>query len=128
MRRVVFIAVSACLIASLAGCGPTSGRVSGTVTIDGKPLDYGMVDFRGTSGVASAPVIDGAYAAEQVPVGAVGIAVRSMPRPAIAPPSSLGTTAHHGSLPDRYLDPATSGLSVEVRGGQQRHDLSLTER
>ncbi|MFM7206704.1 MAG: hypothetical protein ACKO4T_08555 [Planctomycetaceae bacterium] len=37
------------------GCSRRSGCVSGTVTVDGRPLEYGMVNFVGAGGAASAP-------------------------------------------------------------------------
>jgi hypothetical protein len=88
------------------------------------PLDYGIVNFVGLDGAASAPILDGAYEAGGVPLGTVRIAVRALPRPVVAAPTA-GTGAYV-PLPERYLSPRDSGLAIEVRAGRQRHDIAVT--
>jgi len=108
-----------------AGCGRRHGDVNGSVAVDGRPLDYGIVNFVGTAGAASAPVLDGRFEAGGVPLGTVRIAVRALPRPVVADPAA-GATRPFAPLPDRYLSPHDSGLTLEVRPGAQRHDLVLS--
>jgi len=107
------------------GCGQRHGQVSGSVTVDGVPLDYGIVNFVGLDGAASAPILDGAYEAGGVPLGTVRIAVRALPRPVVAAPTA-GPVRPYMPLPDRYLSPRDSGLAIEVKAGRQRHDISMT--
>jgi len=48
----------------LGGCGPATGTVSGSVTIDGKPLDKGVISYvpADNQGVpVTADVVDGKY-------------------------------------------------------------------
>ena len=115
------------LAAILVGCGPRHGTVSGMVTVDGRPLDYGMVDFTALGGVASAPVVDGRFTVERVPVGHATVTVRSVPRPVVAERSTTANT-FQGPIPDRYMMPEQSGLSLEVSAGSQRHDVPVSSR
>lgn len=107
------------------GCGERHGRVSGTVTVDGRPLDYGIVNLVGSGGAASAPILDGRFEAGGVPLGSVKIAVRALPRPVVATPAGDGTRPF-APLPTRYMSPDDSGLALEVKPGAQRHDLLVS--
>lgn len=45
-RRFVALHLALLLgLASLTGCGPSTGTVAGAVTIDGQPLDSGVISF-----------------------------------------------------------------------------------
>lgn len=46
---VLLLAIAA---TGLVGCGPAIGTISGTVTIDGKPLDKGSIQFSAAEGNA----------------------------------------------------------------------------
>lgn len=96
------------------------------MSVDGVPLDYGIVNFVGLDGAASPPIVDGAYAAGGVPLGTIRIAVRVLPRPVVAAPTT-GTVRPYVPLPERYLSPRDSGLAVEVKAGRQRHDINVTD-
>ena len=54
-----------CCLAPVAGCGgPGTATVSGTVTVDGKPLGKGVISFAPADGVgspATAEVVAGRY-------------------------------------------------------------------
>ena len=113
------------LVLAAAGCGRRLGDVAGSVAVDGRPLDYGIVNFVGAAGAASAPILDGRFEAGGVPLGTVRIAVRALPRPVVADPAA-GATRPFSPLPDRYLSPHDSGLTLEVKPGPQRHDLVLS--
>ena len=62
----VLLATSA-LVLSLAGCGEGSGRVevTGSVTLDGQPLDSGLINFRPAEGHSAASsgggIVDGGF-------------------------------------------------------------------
>lgn len=114
------------VVAFLAmGCGQRHGQVSGTVSVDGALLDYGIINFVAADGAASAPILDGSFEAGGVPLGSVRIAVRALPRPIVSAPSAAGTRPF-APLPERYLSPSDSGLSLEVRPGHQRHAIAIT--
>lgn len=55
------------MLSTLVGCGGTTGRgpVSGTVTLDGRPLEHGVINFRPVEGNAApgsgGVVIDGSF-------------------------------------------------------------------
>lgn len=115
------------VVVALVGCRPRLGEVSGTVTVDGSPLDYGIVNFVSPGGAASAPVLAGKFEAGGVPVGAVRIAVRALPRPVVAEPAAEGARPY-APLPERYLSSEQSGLSLDVKGGRQRHDISISAK
>lgn len=65
----------------LAGCAPSDGmsQVSGTVTLDGKPLETGAITFAPTDGqspTAGATIQAGKYTA-RIPKGSVKVAITS---------------------------------------------------
>jgi len=65
MRCFAWLAASLMLL-SVCGCGPATGTVSGNVTIDGQPLDKGIISFaaaEGTEQPASADIANGHYQA-----------------------------------------------------------------
>jgi hypothetical protein len=86
----------------------TTGSVRGTVAIAGYPLPTAKVFLHPDGGKAIASrVVDGAFAFEKVPVGSLRVSVREE------------------CLANRYADPATSGLSVKVKGGSNEVRLDL---
>jgi hypothetical protein len=116
----------------LPGCGggpdlPPVADVSGVVTIDGKPLPRGTIQFvpdesKGPGGATAVGRIgsDGRYTLKTAGVeGAivgfhkVGVhALGEEPKDETAPPP-------RPIIPSRYFDPDTSGLTAEVKAGQQ---------
>jgi hypothetical protein len=65
MRCIGWLAASLFLVAA-CGCGPATGTVSGKVTIDGQPLDKGIISFaaaEGTAQPATADITNGHYSA-----------------------------------------------------------------
>lgn len=106
-------------------CGPRHGEVSGRVTVDGAPLDYGIVNFVARGAASSAPVVDGRFAAGGVPLGSVKIAVRALPRPVVAEPAAASARPY-APLPERYLSPEQSGLTLDVKAGRQSHDITVS--
>jgi hypothetical protein len=98
---VVLAAVGASL--GLAGCGSSSGIVTGKVTYNNRPLKGGNVTFVGANGSASARINeDGTYTIDKVPTGEAKIAVET------------------SSLRPRRVP------NYKVKGGQQVHDIQLT--
>ena len=124
-------------LVAFAGCNARTGSISGTVTVDGVPIGNGSVTIVGEQGTpASASIVAGEYRVEKVPIGPARIAVRSLPPPSMmAPPPKAGSGDGPASvpptfepLPDRYLTPEQSGLSLEVVAGEQQHDITVTAK
>jgi hypothetical protein len=135
----VFVLVVTALV--LAGCGsdgPKLVPVSGTVTVEDKPLTTGSVVFKpdGSKGNTSQRVIvglikeDGTYTLvtgkkEGAPLGWYKVAVQASepidPKNIRAAPKSL--------VSKKYTVPETSGLSVEVvdSPAEGAYDLKLKE-
>lgn len=133
-RTVARIAPVALCVA-LAGCGPSKGTVSGKVTHKGKPVVWGSVTLIASDGVQYAGQItpEGTYTVPHVPGGAVKIAVAS-PNPdgtsRGGPAAARGGSGDRSgeearqmpppgawfALPEKYGDPAQSGLTGTVSG------------
>ena len=125
------VAVMACATVALTGCGGGHGAsVSGSVTLDGAPLDTGTVAFHPLGGGPTAyggihP--NGTYrlktgAGTGVPPGEYRVTVAAMTEPPTDGPSVPGRMI----TPPRYADPAQSGLKFAVTPGSNRIDLELT--
>jgi len=150
MRRV--LAIVGCVVASaLAGCssGDDIGRtvpVRGRVTYEGNPLGTGVVIFRpdvhkgNTGGNEARGTIDaegyyklstgtGPKPKEGVPPGWYQVGVVSLKEPAERPKDLRGGMPPplESFIPQKYSDPATSGLSVEVTENPESgaYDLKL---
>ena len=122
------------LLACAAGCG--SPKLSGKVTYNGEPLHSGIVSITAANGWVGTSQIndDGTYSIANVPAGSAKIAVdnfssepgtklaRKIPRP---PDKSHPTQAPPVKIPEKYKDPKTSGLTLEVTGGRQTYDIKL---
>lgn len=106
--------------------------MSGTVTLDGRPLDtgsvqfhpaaagpvaYGSIDAQGrftlTVGAAASPVAPGRYTATVVAVAAT------------APTSPDAETVPVPITPQKYSDVATSGLTFDLKPGENTIDIDL---
>jgi hypothetical protein len=143
------------LLPALAGCGHSTGRLSGKVMFNGQPLPGGWLTFRpAEAGVNSVPVLiheDGTYEAT-LPTGDVLIAVdnrelqppdRSGPRPGLPPgiklppqdgaakaaePSPAAAEKLKGRyvpIPDKFYRVESSGLKHTVKSGSETHDIEL---
>jgi len=129
--RAVLTSLSVVLLA--AGCGggpklPPRAPVEGTVTLDGKPLPRGTVQFvpdqdKRTKGPPAVAQIDadGNY---RLSTAGVEGAVIGWHRVAVVAQENvdLNQTSYAPSLvPEKYNDPSSSGLSYEVKAGE--HNL-----
>ena len=122
-------------LVALAGCssGPTTGEVTGTVTVDpgGVPAEGSSINFIPTDGkanTAGAQIINGKYTAT-VPVGTAKVEIR-IPRPQGKGNKSKPAAHKEGpgsgpsvgniieeSLPPEYNDKTT--LTFDVKPGTQ---------
>ena len=146
MQRILLPALVAGLVA-LSGCGSSGGSIKGKVSYKGKDLPSGTVTFLGANNdVGSSPIApDGTYAIPKLSVGLAKIAV-SVPAPVLVPggmkmdPAKMkgGADPTGGTgtpptapalprvkIPERYLNPETSKLTLEVKSGSQVHDIKL---
>ena len=133
------------LLVFLAGCGGGGGRntvrVSGEVTLDGSPLDGASVMFTGPEGgtpVTAVTDASGKFQIDAVP-GLNKVAVSKTESAAggsgddLSPPD-LGVAGARPPagpkqlVPVRYVNPTTSGLTVEVKPGMEPVKLELSSR
>jgi hypothetical protein len=120
------LAASACWLVGCGG-GPTTGSVSGKVTLNGAPLAAGVVLFSNAkTGVGASATLDasGAYRIESIRTGEYQVAVQPPPAPApheMQPGAAPPTT----DVPAKSQDPATSGLKATVEKGANTADFAL---
>jgi hypothetical protein len=124
------LAVAACM----AGCsgGAPYGDVRGEVTLDGKPLEEGVIRFvpiDGKTGTASA-LINGGNFSEKVPLGSHRVEISSpkLPKGITSAKQMKRGTVDEGAaleemIPERYNN--RSELKAEVKRGtnEVRYDL-----
>lgn len=129
----VFFAASACFI---LGCGNGAASVTGTVTLDGMPVEggpdlYGTVSFFPAGGGAPAVGIIGSSGKYVVETGAreglmpgtyaVAVSVKKIHPPV----SAEGLTRPERISPVKYSKPTESGLQAEVKAGSNTFDFAL---
>jgi len=136
-RRVaaLFVALAPVL---LAGCGASTGNVSGTVTLNGNPVNHAVVSFVSPDGAIQSAITDasGKYTLEGVKAGPNQVTVRTDeggeetrtvkklggPKQAVAAAAAAGRTL----VPAKYAETTTSGLTLTVKSGQNTYDIPLT--
>lgn len=120
----------------LVGCsgGPKLVRVTGTVTLDDKPIPRGTLTFEAPGlRPATAVIVDGKITeattftqGDGVPVGEHKVAVSATADPGSAVVANPGEATKPGPnymggksiIPARYNNPATSGLTATVGPGE----------
>ena len=124
------ILVIACLMISGCNRGPSypCATVIGKVTVDGKPVPKGAITFSpqkpGQGPVAGAPIIDGAYKCENVPLGKHIVTFT-------AQAAEMGTmieraTGAKREIPIDILPPAyRQGSEAEVVEGENTIDFPM---
>ncbi|HZT79782.1 MAG TPA: hypothetical protein VFA26_06160 [Gemmataceae bacterium] len=143
-QRSGLLILSAALVGA-AGCGKPTGTVSGKVYYKNTPLKGGHVTLVGSDGrtVTEAIQEDGSYTLAKAPVGAAKLAVETdslkgsrfggggkYPLPGedpktYKPPDPKENARRYVQIPAKYADPNSSGLTLNVTGGQQTHDIKL---
>lgn len=126
-------AVTVAIVASvLAGCDPGAARVSGTVTLDGRPLETGSVQFHpAAAGPVAYGSIDGrgrfsltvGAGASRLPPGRYTATVVAVATPVVA--DGGGEVPPQPITPRRYGEIATSGLTFDVMPGANTIILDL---
>jgi hypothetical protein len=122
------------LLTVLVGCGPRVGTVSGEVKFKGQPVDNAVIRFHSQTGqklIMQGTVEKGQYTVRDVPAGPAQISIQ-VPLPAVIKgkdkdkdkdkgkkPPKTGTAPPDTGIPAKYSDPAKSGLTYTVTGGNQ---------
>ena len=105
------------LLASI-GCGggkePPKDRttVSGTVTLNGQPLPGGTIYFESAGAIGTSMIIGagGKYSTDRAPIGTNRVTIETQSL-------QYGNTAAYVKIPTKYGDAMTSGLSADVKAG-----------
>lgn len=131
LARIV-IGVGLALLASalLAGCGSTPRLpVSGTVTLDGRPLESGYVVFRPTGKTpgptAGAEIVDGRFTIEREDGPFAGdfrveiTAQRPSSRQVVDPETGRATTALEQYLPTRYNQQSELNATIPAESAKE---------
>jgi hypothetical protein len=124
-----------CLLATL-GCnrGEPLGQVSGRVTYQGQPVTEGIVVFANpTLGVHRASKLgaDGRYEVftngrPGLPLGSYQVSVAPpVDELVIGPINTPPKPREYANLPKKYRSPATSGLTLEVKSGENPFDVLM---
>lgn len=141
---LVYFPIVCCLA---CGCGKSAGPpkamavpVTGTVTLDGKPLagaDVTFIPSQGIGGFQGRTKDDGSYQLEGLAGGKAkcqgkcAVVISRMLKPDGSlpgpdePPANVGATE---SLPERYSSPAVTELSADVPEGGRKFDFELKSR
>jgi len=132
------IALVALLLPLTAGCsrGPARGTVSGTVTLDGKPLPGVIVIFhphehqaplaRGTSTETGEFVLDADDGGNGVVVGPYRVVVLDPQSLAAGLGAVPGQSAQTGRVPPRYQSWEQTSLEIEVLSESAAVEVPLT--
>jgi hypothetical protein len=129
-------------IAWVAGCGGGKSKtesVSGKVTLDGKPVS-GEITFVCSDGkeIKSPLGTDGGYSILAPAKGEAKIGIKSMTaavgggkeagKEGASKSAELpGMGGSSGAVPPaKYGNPASSGLTYTVKGGEEKHDITLS--
>ncbi len=131
------------LVLAAAGCGPAKAKISGVVKYNGEPLPSGTITFLSDAGnkqVKGADIVDGKYTIPDFYAGPAKVTVTTQkppgrggtPPPGVAviePPAGSPAPAPPGKyvpIPRKYANPENSGLTYDIKAGEQTKDFDLT--
>ncbi|MCS7237827.1 MAG: carboxypeptidase-like regulatory domain-containing protein [Thermoguttaceae bacterium] len=134
---ICVIGLSAYLAFVVLGCGGGSGRstvtVTGQVLLDGSPVPGATVMFTGPQGaspVTATTDSSGNFRIEAVP-GPNGVAVSKVEagggagEAELAPAEGTEAAPRKSLLPEKYGNPKTSGITIEVKPGMAPVKIEL---
>lgn len=139
-RIIVAIAM---LLSAVAGCGKTDGSVSvrGTVTYGGKPVPHakvvfipespGVLPLSGLTDTNGHFVLTTAVPGDGASVGKYRVTIEARGPEKVRPPDAPGGVAAGNAepgeplIPVQYFIPGMSGLSAEVKSGDNTFDFDL---
>jgi hypothetical protein len=125
-RRFSFRILGLLTAVTLAVVGCSSGgipkvAIKGTVTYKGKPLESGMLKFIGAKGASVAAIkSDGTYTITDVVVPDEVKVCVSKP-----PPAGTMVKERPFDLPDKYSDPAKSGLQYAITADTRELNIEI---
>lgn len=116
----------------MVGCGASDrdavvGTVTGTVTLKGSPMKQGIIHFvnSGMGSEASAELTDSGQYRVEVPIAAGEYQVRFGP-PLLPPPDQMASAKPVTvTVPAKYQDVATSGITATIKEGENQHNFEL---
>lgn len=144
MRRFCGVIVALVVGVILNGCaggasGPKTGQVSGTVTYQGKPVSGVTVVFHPSSGPVATGTTDDSgefqlmtsKPGDGAPVGMCKVTI-SAPTPVgesdpAAAEKAAAEAAAQSKIPAKYQSPDSSGLTYDVKEGQNDAKFDLTD-
>jgi hypothetical protein len=135
MTRSLSLALVFLLLVLATGCGGSYASVSGSVTIDGKPLKHGAVTFDpedGKAQTAGSLIENGSYSAKvrpgryRVTVVGAGEGVAGKSQADVMKMSEQELKAL--TLNPVPADAAGNKEVVEIKSGSQTHDIKLTSK
>lgn len=153
-RTVVFLGVALATLVLVTGCGPgkpATVPVSGTVTLDGSPLEGAAVTFTPAAGgrlatgttdasgkftlmtfVAGDGAIAGSHkvGVSKMEAGATPQADPNSPPGTMlsGPPGAGGSQPPKSLIPKKYSNPEKSGITVEVKSGMEPVTIELSSK
>ena len=122
-----------CAAAAMAavGCGGPAksyktADVAGTVTLDGQPIQKGVINFIGNeTGEGSAEIVAGKFTAREVPLGKVRIfVVATRETGKMVPGSSEPVPEIESIIPAKY----SQGIEAEIAGDETDRKIELTSQ
>jgi hypothetical protein len=145
-RKLIGLSMAMATVVALVGCGdggPDTGEVTGKVTYDGNPLAGAVVTFHPSTGALAAATTDtnGVYTLNAV-VGDHKVSVTKsagsdlggdaqtsgpgeMEKMYLQAKDQMGEAK--SEIPEKYADPAKSGLTTTVSSGTNTFDITLTD-
>jgi hypothetical protein len=140
LRRLAPCLLLAGLFAVSAGCSARKGTVSGKVTVEGKPLQRGLITFLsqvGNKEAANAAIIDGKYETGEILAGPTKVVIahgldqsrgaegpeKAKDRGDALPQEKRNATAQ--TVPDKYMSADSSGLEFTVKPGTNEFSVDL---
>ncbi|MCC6421217.1 MAG: hypothetical protein IT429_23520 [Gemmataceae bacterium] len=130
-RLAAIMCLFAGLVATSGGCGggKTTGKVSGQVWLNGKPVTDGEVHFISKKGGGGRGSITGAgaYAVDDpLETGEYTVYVAPHPPGQAGPPGTGKVPRQPASkIPNKYRDPNTSGLSYTIKEGANEYKIEM---
>jgi hypothetical protein len=110
---------------------PQTSTVRGKVTYKGQRLSAGIVLFvpvqsDQSKGYSGAIQPDGTYRVQNVPVGESRVMIETDP-PAKPKGAKKGEASKYVPIPPKYADLKTTPLRLDVKLGEQEHNIKLTD-